>query len=87
MSKGACYIRHKLFHSRHFTLSLTSTLYATLTKVFVTQVCHKHVLIVPSRIVFFNINFAGCEEFVGKCEVLFKPAELGKFRKRYRKGV
>ena len=52
MSIGACYIRHEFFHSRHFTLSLTSTLYTTLTKVFVTQVCHKHVFIVPSRIVF-----------------------------------
>ena len=65
----------------HFTLSLTSNL-TTLTKVPVTLVCHKHVLVVPSRIVlvYINlcrfINFAGFEEFVGQCEVLFKQAEL-----------
>ena len=36
----------------------------------------------------FFINFAGSEEFVGKCEVLFKQTGVGKFRgKRFRKGV
>ena len=48
--------------------------------------CHKHVLIVPCRIVLF-INFAGCEEFVGRYKVVFNQAEKHKLRKRLRTGV
>ena len=50
------------------------------------SVSHKYVLIVPCRIVLF-INFAGCEEFVGRYKVVFNQAEKHKLRKCLRTGV